>query len=57
MVKSINEIGHFLGMKTVAEYVEIIAVLKDIGVDYAQGFGIEKPLLISEYMEKSTFLA
>lgn len=60
MVKSINEIGHFLGMKTVAEYVEndeIIAILKDIGVDYAQGFGIEKPLLISEYMEKSTFLA
>ncbi|MCU7800778.1 MAG: EAL domain-containing protein [gamma proteobacterium symbiont of Lucinoma myriamae] len=59
-VKSINEIGHFLGMKTVAEYVEndeIIAILKDIGVDYAQGFGIEKPLLISEYMEKSTFLA
>lgn len=54
MVKSINEIGHFLGMKTVAEYVEndeIITVLKDIGVNYAQGFGIEKPILITEYMQ------
>ena len=54
MVKSINEIGHFLGMKTVAEYVEndeIVTVLKEIGVNYAQGFGIEKPILISEYMQ------
>ena len=53
MVKSINEIGHFLGMKTVAEYVEneeIVSILQDIGVDYAQGFGVEKPILISEYM-------
>jgi diguanylate cyclase (GGDEF)-like protein len=53
MVKSINEIGHFLGMKTIAEYVEndeIVEVLKEIGVDYAQGYGIEKPILISDYM-------
>ena len=53
MVKSINEIGHFLGMKTVAEYVEndeILSILQDIGVDYAQGFGVEKPVLITEYM-------
>jgi diguanylate cyclase (GGDEF)-like protein len=51
MVKSINEIGHFLGMKTVAEYVEnydIVEILREIGVDYAQGFGIEKPILIKE---------
>jgi len=54
MVKSINEIGHFLGMKTVAEYVEndeIIALLKEIGVDYAQGFGVEKPILITENLK------
>lgn len=52
MVKSINEIGHFLGMKTIAEFVEnteIIDVLKDIGVDYAQGYGVEKPFLMTEY--------
>lgn len=51
MVKSINEIGHFLGMKTVAEYVEndeIIELLLEIGVDYAQGFGVEKPTLMKQ---------
>ena len=54
MVKSINEIGHVLGMKTVAEYVEnkdIVEVLKEIGVDYAQGFGVEKPILITELLQ------
>lgn len=47
MVKSITEMVKFLGMKTVAEYVEndeILALLRDIGVDYAQGYGIEKPI-------------
>ena len=32
--------------------VEIIELLKEIGVDYAQGFGVEKPVLIKEYAEK-----
>ncbi len=47
MVKSINEIGHVMGMQTIAEYVEndvIRGMLKEIGVDYAQGYGIGKPL-------------
>jgi diguanylate cyclase (GGDEF)-like protein/PAS domain S-box-containing protein len=46
MVESINQIGHVMGMKTVAEYVEnheILAKLRIIGVDYAQGYGIAKP--------------
>ncbi|MCZ6890843.1 MAG: DUF1631 family protein [Gammaproteobacteria bacterium] len=46
IVKSINEIAHFMGKKTVAEFVEnddILELLREIGVDYAQGFGIEKP--------------
>ena len=46
MVRSINEIGHVMGMRTIAEFVEndaILAKLKDIGVDYAQGYGIAKP--------------
>ncbi|MGK0442862.1 MAG: diguanylate cyclase (GGDEF)-like protein [Pseudohongiellaceae bacterium] len=50
LVKSINELGHFLGIETIAEYVEdqeILDVLKEIGVDYAQGYGIEKPVLLS----------
>jgi diguanylate cyclase (GGDEF)-like protein len=50
LVKSINEIGHFLGKKTVAEFVEnddILARLRQMGVDYAQGYGIEAPFTLS----------
>ncbi len=46
MVKSINEIGHVMGKKTIAEFVEndaILERLRDIGVDYAQGYGIGMP--------------
>lgn len=46
MVKSINEVGHVMGMKTVAEFVEnddIMRALKDIGVDYVQGYAIATP--------------
>jgi len=49
MVKSINELGHFLGKETIAEFVEndqILEILKEIGVDHAQGYGIEKPILL-----------
>jgi EAL domain-containing protein (putative c-di-GMP-specific phosphodiesterase class I) len=46
MVKSINEIGHLMGIKTIAEYVEndeIKVMLTDIGVDYGQGYGLGEP--------------
>ena len=51
MVKSINDIAHVMGKKTVAEYVEnndILAALQEIGVDYAQGFGIGIPSPLAE---------
>lgn len=51
LVKSINELAHFMGMKTVAEFVEnheILNILRDIGVDHSQGFGIKKPSLLEE---------
>lgn len=50
MVRSINEMAHFMGKRTVAEYVEnddILAALREIGVDYAQGYGIERPKPLS----------
>jgi EAL domain-containing protein (putative c-di-GMP-specific phosphodiesterase class I) len=50
LVKSINEIGHFLGKKTVAEFVEnddILVRLRQMGVDYAQGYGIEAPHVLT----------
>ena len=51
IVKSMNEIAHSLGLKTIAEYVEnneIMDIIKEIGVDYAQGYGVEKPILLTE---------
>jgi EAL domain-containing protein (putative c-di-GMP-specific phosphodiesterase class I) len=46
MVKAINEVGHAMGITTIAEFVEneeILKTLRTIGVDFAQGYGIDKP--------------
>jgi EAL domain-containing protein (putative c-di-GMP-specific phosphodiesterase class I) len=46
IVNAINQVGHVLGIRTIAEFVEndaIFAKLKELGVDYAQGYGIGKP--------------
>ena len=46
MVEAIHRIGHQMGLKTVAEYVEseqTLAVLREIGVDYVQGNGVHCP--------------
>ena len=46
MVRSINEIGHLTGKQTIAEYAEndeIIQMLRGLGVDYAQGWGVAQP--------------
>ncbi len=53
MVKTIHEIGNFLGKQTIAEYVEneqILELLRDIGVDYAQGYAIAKPIPLSKML-------
>ncbi|NLY76035.1 MAG: EAL domain-containing protein [Firmicutes bacterium] len=49
MVESINHIAHLMNIKTVAEFVENEAAflkLKEIGVDYAQGYWIAKPVIL-----------
>ncbi len=49
IVQAINNIGHVAGLKTIAEFVENAAIqarLAQIGVDYAQGYGIHRPELI-----------
>ena len=51
MVRSINEVGHVMGKKTIAEFVEnkqIFDLLRGLGVDYAQGYGIAKPVPLDE---------
>lgn len=47
MVFSINEIGHVMGLQTIAEFVDSEAALEQlrlIGVDFAQGYLIAKPV-------------
>ncbi len=46
IVKSIHEIGRALNKQTIAEFVEnnsIKQILKGIGVDFVQGYGIARP--------------
>ncbi len=47
MVDAINQIGHVMGLTTIAESVEsdaILQKLRKLGVDYAQGYGINEPV-------------
>jgi len=51
MVHSINHVGQTLKIKTIAEFVEnneTLEALREIGVDYAQGYGIAKPIPLEE---------
>ncbi|MBN1411675.1 MAG: EAL domain-containing protein [Spirochaetales bacterium] len=51
LVKTINNMGHEFGLKTVAEYIEndaILTIAKKLGIDFAQGYAIEKPKLLIE---------
>lgn len=46
MVAAINQIGHVMGIQTIAEFVEspeILAELRAMGIDYAQGFAVQAP--------------
>jgi len=47
MVKAINDIGHLMGISTIAEFVEddaTLVMLQSIGVNHAQGFAIARPV-------------
>lgn len=51
LVKAINQMAHTMGLKTVAEYVETEDILNLIGemqIDYAQGYYIHKPSIVNE---------
>ena len=51
MVEAINQIGHVIGIQTIAEFVEnndILEALRKLGVDYAQGYAIAKPAPLEE---------
>lgn len=65
MVNSIKQIGHLMGIRSIAEFVEdnaTLAALKDMGVDFAQGYGIARPTpidieIISDFYPSSSSIA
>ncbi|WP_309044289.1 putative bifunctional diguanylate cyclase/phosphodiesterase [Marinobacter sediminicola] len=53
MVRAINDIGKTLKKETIAEFVEndeTQALLKDMGVDYLQGYGLHRPCLFQDIL-------
>ncbi len=46
MVEAVNKLSHRMGIETIAEYVEselVVTALRELGVDYGQGFAIGTP--------------
>ena len=53
LVSAVNDIAHTMGLKTVAEYVEnqkLLELVRKLGIDYAQGFAIDRPTPFVECM-------
>ncbi len=60
MVSAITQIGHVMGLETIAEFVEsdeIRGYLVDLGVTFGQGFAIEEPQPLMQQMAALTPLA
>lgn len=58
LVRSIADIAHYLGKKVIAECVEteaILTMLRDIGVDFVQGFAIQKPVPLADLAPPKPF--
>lgn len=54
MVEAINDIGHVMGLRTIAEFAETEAVLAQLrrsGVDYAQGYAIARPVPLQDILQ------
>jgi len=54
MVEAIHSLGRFIGIQTIAEFVshkEIITQLRNIGVNFAQGFEVGKPVPLEDLLD------
>jgi Amt family ammonium transporter len=54
MVSSINQIGHIMGLRTIAEFVENEAIkeqLRLMGIDFVQGYAIGEPRPLGPFLE------
>jgi diguanylate cyclase (GGDEF)-like protein len=52
VIRSITDIAHVLRKKTIAEHTEseaVCATLRSLGVDFAQGYAIARPVPMREY--------
>jgi diguanylate cyclase (GGDEF)-like protein len=55
VIRSITDIAHVLDKKTIAEHTEneaICKTLRELGVDYAQGYGIHRPEPIGQFFAR-----
>ena len=60
MVKAIHDVGKIMGMQTIAEYVEneeVLNKLKEIGVDYGQGYFFGKSEKLDEVIVVESTIA
>lgn len=51
MISTINHLGHIMGIRTVAECVENetqLAMLREIGIDFVQGYAVAQPKPLEE---------
>ena len=56
IVNSCNQIAHAAGLETIAEFVEnddVKQALAALGVDFAQGFGVCKPMPLADVVQKN----
>ena len=54
IVSAFNQLSHELGMETVAEFVEdreTANLLKELGIDYAQGYGVGAPQHTEQWVD------
>ena len=59
MVEAINHLGHALGMQTIAEFAatpEVVEILREMGVDHAQGYatGAPRPFSLPDVVHGAT---
>jgi len=60
MVRAINDIAHVLNTRTIAEFVEseaILSLVRELGIDYAQGFAIGRPAPLEDLAAQASAVA
>lgn len=56
IIKAINQIAHIMNLQTIAEFAEdqiLVMQLRELGLDYVQGYAISLPTPIQEFFESN----